>query len=250
MNKTYLLSLFIILSALKLEAQSIVAGIAGWDDYYYDFVPDWNFPGPGSNQFYNDSLLLDVNNDGIDDFKWIVHDTNWYQWGHLLNYALEPLNQNSVAYSYTDTCTSPTDSVWYRVYPMAKHYGYGEDVLINENWQNSSLYLNYADWNFMIPSQQHMCSAPNPADTIDHYIGIKVLTSTDTLYGWIGFNPSLQIMNYACNLFTVGLSELEISEKQVLKVYDLLGRETEDVPNTVLMYLYSDGTIEKKYIVE
>lgn len=37
-------------------------------------------------------------------------------------------------------------------------------------------------------------------------------------------------------------------EKEVVKVLDLLGRETEVKPNQVLIYVYSDGTREKKMV--
>ncbi|MCB9335866.1 MAG: hypothetical protein H6586_06940 [Flavobacteriales bacterium] len=39
-------------------------------------------------------------------------------------------------------------------------------------------------------------------------------------------------------------------EKELLKVVDLMGRETEDKPNTLLIYIYSDGTTEKVFRAE
>lgn len=44
--------------------------------------------------------------------------------------------------------------------------------------------------------------------------------------------------------------ELNSEPKQLVKIVDLMGREIEQTPNTVLIYMYSDGTIERKYIVE
>jgi len=35
-----------------------------------------------------------------------------------------------------------------------------------------------------------------------------------------------------------------------LKVIDILGREIKKTKNTILLYLYSDGTIERKIIIE
>ena len=39
-----------------------------------------------------------------------------------------------------------------------------------------------------------------------------------------------------------------INNKSLIKIIDLLGRETDLETNKLLLYIYSDGTIEKKYI--
>ncbi len=56
-----------------------------------------------------------------------------------------------------------------------------------------------------------------------------------------------------CELFIlgyVGMNELDLNSKKLVRVIDLMGRETEDKPNTVLIYIYSDGTTEKVFRVE
>ncbi|MCH2232924.1 MAG: hypothetical protein MK078_01640 [Crocinitomicaceae bacterium] len=50
-----------------------------------------------------------------------------------------------------------------------------------------------------------------------------------------------------------GISEIESTnsnQKELLGVYDLLGRPSEIIPNVLLIYLYSDGSSEKKVILE
>lgn len=64
----------------------------------------------------------------------------------------------------------------------------------------------------------------------------------DTMYQQVLIRSGLQT--------TVGLNELSTSSKKVINVYDLLGRETEDKPNTILIYVYSDGTTEKVFRTE
>jgi Leucine-rich repeat (LRR) protein len=44
---------------------------------------------------------------------------------------------------------------------------------------------------------------------------------------------------------TAGVLELNNSPKQLLKIVDLMGRETPFKPNTVLIYVYDDGTTER-----
>ena len=39
-------------------------------------------------------------------------------------------------------------------------------------------------------------------------------------------------------------------EKTLIKIIDVLGRETNLIKNTTLFYIYSDGTVEKRIILE
>ena len=44
------------------------------------------------------------------------------------------------------------------------------------------------------------------------------------------------------------LEEIGLSDKKLVKVVDMLGRETSINSNQVLFFIYEDGTIEKRYI--
>ena len=46
----------------------------------------------------------------------------------------------------------------------------------------------------------------------------------------------------------VGINENNAKEKELVKIVDLLGRETNFKPNTIQLYFYSDGTTEKKFV--
>ena len=48
----------------------------------------------------------------------------------------------------------------------------------------------------------------------------------------------------------LGISELVAQPKNLVKIVDTLGRETEDKPNTLLIYIYDDGTKKKMYRIE
>ncbi len=66
------------------------------------------------------------------------------------------------------------------------------------------------------------------------------------------FNDSLQASNRIthtqfCNSSLVFEQPIN---KLVLKVIDLLGRETKELTNQPLFYIYDDGTVEKKIIIE
>lgn len=48
----------------------------------------------------------------------------------------------------------------------------------------------------------------------------------------------------------VGIEELSKPDKKLVWIVDTMGRETGDKPNTLLIYIYSDGTTEKVFRVE
>ena len=49
---------------------------------------------------------------------------------------------------------------------------------------------------------------------------------------------------------SAGIGELNTTTKQLIKIVDVLGRETPFKPNTPLLYIYNDGTVERKMIIE
>ena len=67
------------------------------------------------------------------------------------------------------------------------------------------------------------------------------------------FNDSLQASNKITYTQFCNSSFLVFEQpinKAVLKVIDLLGRETKELTNQPLFYIYDDGTFEKKIILE
>ena len=48
----------------------------------------------------------------------------------------------------------------------------------------------------------------------------------------------------------LGINEALANEKELVKIVDQLGRETEFKPNTPLIYVYSDGSTKKVYTIE
>jgi hypothetical protein len=48
----------------------------------------------------------------------------------------------------------------------------------------------------------------------------------------------------------LGINEAQNQEKELVKILDQLGRETNFTPNTTLIYVYSDGSTEKRFTAE
>ena len=71
--------------------------------------------------------------------------------------------------------------------------------------------------------------------------------STQTLFQNGGCD-SINTIDLSLN-FT-GIGELNNTPKQLIKIVDVLGRETPFKPNTPLLYIYNDGTVERKMIIK
>jgi Leucine-rich repeat (LRR) protein len=67
---------------------------------------------------------------------------------------------------------------------------------------------------------------------------------------WPGFQASFsEDCNNDCSSSTVGINQLT-SSKYLIRILDLMGRETTFKPNTPLIYVYDDGSTEKVFSVE
>jgi len=104
-------------------------------------------------------------------------------------------------------------------------------------------------------------------DLTDHFVvGIGYDNSTQEFgcydtwdnnihwYSWRGMGSGISYGVYGFNKFSIekifsGLDDQLYNEKPY-KVIDLLGRKVNEKPNSPLFYLYEDGTVEKKIIIE
>ena len=58
------------------------------------------------------------------------------------------------------------------------------------------------------------------------------------------------ISTSSCEILASLNNEINNEDRKLLKIYNILGQETEEIPNTILFYHYNDGTIIKKIIME
>ena len=65
---------------------------------------------------------------------------------------------------------------------------------------------------------------------------------------WIA-NTNIDAQHYFSNNCSTTAIEEHTTNKELLKITDLLGRETKQI-NQPLFYIYDDGTVEKKIIIE
>ena len=69
-----------------------------------------------------------------------------------------------------------------------------------------------------------------------------------------GFDPNGNISTNMAWIYKKTYQNTSVSEipttKQTVRIVDILGRETKEIKHTLLFYIYNDGTVEKKIILE
>jgi len=126
--------------------------------------------------------------------------------------------------------------------------------------------VNYstANWINIDPQMSFSTNCNNNGCSCDTYssiieIGLDSYTSpSGTVYTSEGFyTDTIQnaagcdsIISIALAMQYTGIGELHNTPKQLVKIVDLLGRETPFKPNTPLLYIYNDGTVERKMIIK
>jgi hypothetical protein len=68
---------------------------------------------------------------------------------------------------------------------------------------------------------------------------------------WHSGGPTYTACSFPINFSSTELSEvLNYSDKRLIRLVDVLGREVDKKRNSPLFYIYNDGTVEKKIIIE
>ena len=69
-----------------------------------------------------------------------------------------------------------------------------------------------------------------------------------------GFDPNGNISSNMAWIYKKTYQNTSVSEipttKQLVRIVDILGRETKEIKNSLLFYIYDDGTVKKKIIIE
>ena len=67
---------------------------------------------------------------------------------------------------------------------------------------------------------------------------------------WTTTNYSIDSSMFFSANCNSSATEEHTTNKELLKVTDILGRETQGNKNEILFYIYDDGTVEKRIIIE
>ena len=172
-NIKYLYVLFVFCCSYA-NAQYIIAGQHSANDYYYKYTPDTVI------KFYNPSTyLIDLNNDGVKDFKFTVLPYNDLlgATAYYCNVSGLNNNNNKVALAYFDSCFYKHYVSQY-IIEIVQSFNYNDTININANW-DSLVYIED------VYSSSQMGIQCFDSFTDSAYIGLKVFMGTQPVYGWI-----------------------------------------------------------------
>ena len=78
-------------------------------------------------------------------------------------------------------------------------------------------------------------------------ICINVDDAVYSTANWTSIDPQ-QYFSEDCSV--TAIEEIENSDKKLIKIVNVLGKETLQIKNILLFYLFDNGTVEKKIIIE
>ena len=212
-------------NVIKPYAESVIAAIRAIDSDNLIVVgtPNWS-------QNVNDAA-----NNPITGYLNIAYALHFYAGSHgqtLRNNALTALN-NGIALMVTE---------WGAV--NADGDGPVDSVSVAE-WMTFLCDNNISHCNWAINDKNEGASALIPGSSTTGNWGLNDLTVSGTLVK----NILLSWGGDCNNSSTTVLSETS-NNKTTLRVINLLGKKTKRKKNELLFYIYDDGTVEKKIIIE
>jgi hypothetical protein len=221
--KYYLLIFACLIYTSAVKSQSIIAGMHGTADYYYDFTPDTTlFCNSEFGECTSLELPIDINNDGLLDFTIKEHLTEGAM-GFDFDYIDLTTSNNCQVSTRGDSCLyyQDTSSIpHYSVQTVANAFLDGDTINNLFTWTQGNCDLLSNTY----VAGVYDCHASASSDP-DFIIGIRLVTGSDTLYGWIklknvilnSYSANFAVQEYACNKQTIGLQEF--TNASAFKVY-------------------------------
>ncbi len=203
--------LILIVSVNKSAAQFVVAGTVSVNDTYFDIIPDTVLyalnvhitPYPG------ESVLLDLNIDGIDDVKIFSYGGGGLGGGQGAC-KVNPLNPALGIKMHDDTSNSFNGPI---IFKATNIFNFGDTIQTGTNYISTTSYMWSTTYGAAAGPSHH------DWDTVgEKYIGFRFSYAPNNIrYGWIrveaygsGIDFELTIKDFVINNNTnVGLGEIQ-----------------------------------------
>jgi len=192
--KLFLVSIIICRTAGLTCGQYIIAGVVPGNGYYFDINPD-SVLTTNSLYPYNLTYSFDLDCNSNNNFR----ITNYY-WTYGPNYRISIYiqglnNSNQIACSPFPGSSNPNGNL------LAHSFSFSDTIEKSNNWQwDTMVYLSVESlWSSGQSIPSHWIVGVNNST----YIGLRIIQSNDTLYGWlkiqINGTNSITLKEYACN---------------------------------------------------
>ena len=121
---------------------------------------------------------------------------------------------------------------------------YTPQVIANSVVSNTQDWIRVADTVIATDSYSYLTIGNFSSDAQTPTTANPTFSGEPGTYGSYYFIDDIRVER-VLDSTSVGLIELQESERTLVKIVDLMGRETEFVANTVLIYIYDDGSTER-----
>ena len=221
---------------LKTLAVEVIIG--HWDGYAFNKNNFYLYQRPSNNKFVFIEYDMD-NTFGIDWFNidWANRDlNNWHNNDRplverLLSY---PFYKNIFNAFLNQILNELDASEWY------SNLIHKQELLSNALQSDTYYSMDYGfDYYDFVDAINN-----NYGDHVDKGLAEYLNERINS-----GLNQ-IQIFENVSHPCVNSLNELNNTDKEVVRILDFVGRETKFQPNVPLIYHFSDGSVEKKFIVE
>ena len=183
-------------------------------------------------------------------FTCIMCDTILYNGGWILMSMGQssPNECDSVIVSFNQINTTTTPDLIYfdvQVFGYGPSVGYPGFILLNSVGDT----IAYENFNTALNVYTLM---PNSIESrfleVIQNFSLPFSGFLHLVDSWFAGNPATECI-YPFNIGTTDINEIS-NKRKILKLTDLLGRETKEKKNECLFYIYDDGTVEKRIIID
>ena len=164
-----------------------------------------------------------------------VSDTGYVNLYHSGHYLTNPRPENHIAWEITDT--QGNIIAQYTLVDDA-FYGFNYNIPLTDTinvsahlWNDSTIHNGYPV-NCLIEDQLYW--------EVKEIIPGTFMGAWSFIYGNVGVDMNTPL----------GIDDIVLDNKELIKIIDVLAREIIPKSNTPLFYIYDDGTVEKKIILE
>jgi len=225
---------------VELYLQTLAAEIiiGHWDGYAFNKNNYYLYQQPSNAKFVFIEYDMD-NTFGIDwsGIDWANRDLNsWHSNDRpLVERLLSYPFYNDLFNSYLDQILNDLNtSGWYSDLQQKK--GLISSAVQSDTYYSMDYGFQYSDFLDAIDNNY----GAHVKKGVAEYLNERIISGLNQIQ--IPGNNSHPCMN--------SIEELDAAERELVRIFDIIGRETTFKPNVPLIYIYSDGTVEKKVIIE
>jgi hypothetical protein len=204
-----------------------------------------NGTAPYTYQWSNGNMLQTINNLPVGGYCCYVMDANGCN-TTLCDSIVTQSTGDTLVINNTGTCNNPLTTFTTTIEDCTINYNTVDSAYMTINSLiNSGLDSILCVWYIIDTTgtyQTHMVYYPMIDSTGCYNFQLVLYCYNKSM------NYKTMVINQTENLGFAGINELSMNQRKLIKIIDMMGRDSKLEPNKLLIKCYSDGTTEKVYV--